>query len=131
MNTRTIIIAVALLAAIAGAAKAVQDTVHHHHAVSVFAHMGDWWDPAQSWKLKYEDYDRGLTGERFPLSKTVLVALTDAWHCFGLLHRAALLLCGLALGLAGLDRCRTAALALCAYAAMASTFHLLYTYIFI
>ena len=55
----------------------------------------NFWNPAVSWKAKYKDYDHGDIRPAFPLAKTVLVALTDAWHLFDLLHRLALLAAGI------------------------------------
>jgi len=37
------------------------------------------WDPSVSWKSKWKDGDY-IKGERFPLSSTMLVFLTDGWH---------------------------------------------------
>lgn len=98
MNIKAIII-IGLLAALSGAAKAVQDTVTHHYEQSIFLKSGTWWNPAESWKAKYEDYDAGKREPAFLFSTTVLVSLTDAWHAFGMINRFTLLCAGIYAGI--------------------------------
>ncbi len=69
-----------MLLLLAGMFKAVMDTLQFHYGVSVFAEMNPlFWNPEISWKNKYKDGDP-TKGEKFFLSKTALVGLTDAWH---------------------------------------------------
>lgn len=95
------IIIVGLLAALSGVSKAVKDTISHHYSQSVFAQLDpQYWNPAESWKNKYQDWDAGQKEPRFLLATTWLVALTDAWHTFDSLHRLLLIGAGLCGGLA-------------------------------
>lgn len=132
MSIKHLLLAAAL-AMFAGSAKAVQDTITHHHGISIFAQLGKWWNPAHSWKEKYRDADRGDLRESFPFSTTILVSLTDAWHAFGLVHRAALLGCGVvvALGFRLKNGTWLMAAVIALYAVQAAVFHLLYTWIFV
>ena len=100
MNYKAILI-VAVVAALAGTAKAVKDTVSHHYAQSVFSKLKNeqYWNPAQSWKNKYQNYEMGNTRARFVLATTWLVSLTDAWHLFDMLHRVLIIAAGISAGL--------------------------------
>lgn len=72
----------ALMLALAAASNAVMDTLFTRYDRSVFAHFTDqrqWLDPRISWVNKWKDGDP-KKGETFPLSSTVLVSTTDAWH---------------------------------------------------
>jgi len=80
---RTAFFSLAMLAA-ALACNAAMDTLQFHFKGSAFdseALNQQWWDPALSSVNKWKDGVREL-GERFPLSSTALVGLTDAWHFF-------------------------------------------------
>ena len=73
---------------LAGVSKGVRDRVMTGWTSSKFEQWGfarSWWDSALSWRNKWKLKNGYPTGkERFPLSSTVLVCLTDAWHCFDL-----------------------------------------------
>jgi len=73
----------AILLALAGVANSVMDTLTFHYEESVFKSLDDqeFWDPSQSWTNKYKNNDP-TQGEKFFLSTTSLVFLTDAWHLF-------------------------------------------------
>jgi len=64
---------------------AAMDTLSFRYRESVFAALParyrSWFDPGTSYQNKWRDGDR-TKGERFPLSSTSLVAVTDAWHFF-------------------------------------------------
>ena len=79
------------LIAISAIAKTIMDTLQFHFDTSVFKGLGNWWDPANSWRNKYT---------WFPNSKVLtwlisnpLVAITDAWHLFGLIRDASIFAC--------------------------------------
>ena len=77
-------IVVVVLVAIAGAANAVMDKLVFHYNKSIFSKLPSW-NPNESWKNKWKLDSEGnpIPGkERFPLSSTALVFLTDAWHFF-------------------------------------------------
>ena len=65
-----------------GAAKGVSDCLQFHYGSSIFSEFKNqqFWDPEISWKNKYKDWDGGDASAAFPLSKSVLVVLTDGWH---------------------------------------------------
>jgi len=66
------------LLAIAVLSNIVMDVLAHDYHTSVFRRLNPrFWDADESWKNKYKE---GTTEERFPLSSTVLVFLTDGWH---------------------------------------------------
>lgn len=69
-------LALTLLAAIAMAA---MDKIQHHWSVSIFSQLGPWYNPKESWRLKWKNGDPAQ-GERFPGSSTVFVFVTDFWH---------------------------------------------------
>lgn len=132
---------VAILAILSGGFKAVRDTVAHHYTVSVFKKWGNetYWNPEVSWKAKYKDYDNGDTRPAFPLAKTLLVSLTDAWHLFDLLHRLALIAAGIMGGIYAHRKYGKGWLywlgawrwAIVIFIAGGAAFHLLYTYILV
>jgi len=39
-----------------------------------------WWNKNESWRNKWSYREDGSRKEKFPLSSTVLVFLTDGWH---------------------------------------------------
>jgi len=85
MPTKPSTIAILCLLLIAGAAasNAVMDTLSFRYTNSVFP-QGDaaaWWNPARSWKNKWQEGDP-QKGEAFPGSSTAFVGTTDAWHFF-------------------------------------------------
>lgn len=82
MTTALEYIAIALLLLLWIAADAAQDTITFHYEQSWFlpnAHPRRYFDPAISWRNKYEDGDPDK-GPRFFGSTTFLVWLTDFWH---------------------------------------------------
>jgi len=73
---------------LAGISKAVKDRIMTGWSTSKFKDWGlnrQWWDNQLSWRNKWQT-DGAFTSqrERFPLSSTVLVFVTDAWHFFDL-----------------------------------------------
>lgn len=74
-----------LLFLFAGVCEAVMDKIQFHYDGSVFKKYKNqlFWDPRVSWKNKYKGGDP-LAGEKFFLSKSLLVGFTDAWHMFKL-----------------------------------------------
>lgn len=104
-----LILMVMICMAVAAMANAVMDKLTFHYGKSIFPQgeekligMGkDWWHPnSGSWKNKYAMDESGdlipnnhspwyyfglvtpAYKEAFPLSSTVLVFVTDAWHLF-------------------------------------------------
>jgi hypothetical protein len=78
-----------LLLILAGISKAVKDRIMTGWSTSKFKQWGfnrEWWDNQISWRNKWKT-DGVLVSqkEKFPLSSTVLVFITDAWHCFDLI----------------------------------------------
>jgi hypothetical protein len=72
---------------LAGISEGVMDTIQFHYTTSIFFNFKKqlFWDPEISWKNKYKNGDP-KQGAKFPLSVTLLVGLTDAWHFFKLLR---------------------------------------------
>jgi hypothetical protein len=73
-----------LLIILAGLFKAAADKMSHHHELSIFKNFGDWFNPSVSWRFKWKGGNK-KNGERFWLSSTWLVFLTDGWHFFNFL----------------------------------------------
>ena len=69
----------------AGICEAIMDKLQFHYAGSIFKNYNNqiFWNPILSWRNKYKDGDP-LKGEKFFLSKSLLVGFTDAWHMFKL-----------------------------------------------
>lgn len=68
---------------VGGAANGLHETIYHHYPQFKAKHPNandQFWNPQISWKNKYEDFDAGLTGERYFGSKTFLAWTTDAKH---------------------------------------------------
>jgi hypothetical protein len=73
-----------LLIIISSIAKAVMDKVNFHFENSIFNSNKlnkRFWDKKISWRNKWWNGDKSK-GERFFLSSTILVFITDAWHLF-------------------------------------------------
>lgn len=72
---------------LSGIAEGVMDTIQFHYMSSKFKDFKNhlFWDPYHSWRNKYKN-GNPEEGERFPLSTTLLVGFTDAWHLFKLLR---------------------------------------------
>lgn len=87
------LIIITVLLIISAISKAIQDKLQFHFKKSVFrkAKPLTWWNAELSWENKYK---------WFPNSKILtwlfsnpLVALTDAWHFFGLLRDFSIFIC--------------------------------------
>lgn len=76
---------------IASIAKSIQDKIQFHYHKSVFKKLNNFWNPEYSWKNKYKEGNPDK-GPKFPGSTTIFIALTDAWHLFGLIRNFSLIL---------------------------------------
>lgn len=69
---------------VSGALDGWNQQISYHYAdfEKVFPHANDgFWNPEISWKNKYElDNEGNIRGEKFPLSTTALVFMTDGYH---------------------------------------------------
>ena len=124
-------ILVVILALIAGISKAVKDVIDHKFNDSVFngcVILWDEWNPAFSWRNKYKQKEGKIViknnrpVDRFFLSSTVLVFLTDAWHFFGFLQILSIFAIALLTS--------SWWIVLMAYIIFHVSFHTFYTYIF-
>jgi hypothetical protein len=83
-----VLIIVAILLIVLGAiAKSIMDIIAHKFRMSIFNDKSrfkeNFWNPKHSWKNKWTyNHKEKTLRERFPLSSTVLVFTTDAWHFF-------------------------------------------------
>lgn len=86
-----IIVSVAALVTIAGLANGFMDKMQFHYSTSVFPQTEQetywgkgpqFWNPRESWKNKYKDWDGGDRRPAFLGSTGPLVFLTDGWHLF-------------------------------------------------
>lgn len=109
-----------LLAVTIGTTKAIQDKLQFHFENSIFSKLGNFWNPQQSWKNKWKNGNKE-EGEKFFLSSTLLVSLTDAWHLFGLIRNFSIFL---ALGIL------ISPMSALYYIAFILTFDSLFTYVF-
>jgi hypothetical protein len=74
------IIVAVILGIIAGLGKGIRDTLAHHYENSIFSRYNpNFWNPTLSGSNKWKNGDR-KQGERFFLSSTLLVVLTEGWH---------------------------------------------------
>lgn len=87
----TTYVILSILVIVSAISKAIMDTINFHHDASVFKNAGDWFNPLNSWKNKYN---------WFPNSKVLtwlisnpFVFITDAWHFFGMIQRMAIFSC--------------------------------------
>ena len=73
---------------VAGMAKGVGDMLQFKYSRTIFPQQPgqrllgrsrQYYDPARSWRNKYQNGDP-RQGEKFPLSASMFVGLTDAWH---------------------------------------------------
>jgi hypothetical protein len=71
---------------LAAIAKAVMDTIQFHFDESVFSRCKDnyFTNPKISWLNKYKDH-KVVKGAKFLFSTTMLVWVTDLWHCMQLI----------------------------------------------
>lgn len=113
-------IIILLLAITIGTTKAIQDKLQFHFDNSIFSKLGNFWNPQQSWKNKWKNGNKE-EGEKFFLSSTLLVSLTDAWHLFGLIRNFSIFL---ALGIL------INPLYILYYILFFTLFHILFTYAF-
>lgn len=113
-------IIILLLAITIGTTKAIQDKLQFHFDNSIFSKLGNFWNPQQSWKNKWKNGNKE-EGEKFFLSSTLLVSLTDAWHLFGLIRNFSIFL---ALGIL------ISPMSALYYIAFILTFDSLFTYVF-
>lgn len=75
-----------ILIIIAGFAEAIMDTLAHHFESSVFSKLNpQFWNPIVSGANKWKDGKRE-NGEKFFLSSTLLVGVTEAWHLFKMIR---------------------------------------------
>ena len=77
---------------LSGAAKGFNETLEFnwHGFAAVFPKANpQWFWPQKSFQNKYKDGDRA-NGEKFPLSSSVLVFLTDQYHLNNFIHRGAI-----------------------------------------
>lgn len=71
-----------ILMILASTSEAIMDKLQFHYSKSIFSKLNErFWNPEISHANKWKDGDK-LKGERFFLSSTVFVFLTDAWHLF-------------------------------------------------
>jgi len=112
---------VGIMLTVAAIAKAIQDKISFHHHKSVFKDASIFWNPLESWKLKYKDNDFEK-GEKFPGSSTVFVSLTDAWHLFGMIRNFTLV--------SAIAVAANNFYFLLGYLVFAGVFHLFFTHIF-
>jgi len=77
-----------LLIIIAGLAESGKDTLAHHFEDSVFSKLNpQFWNPFLSGANKWKGGNRD-NGEKFFLSSTLLVGVTEAWHLFKMISTA-------------------------------------------
>ena len=80
-----IIISTIVLVVIAAITNAIMDILQQKYKASIFSNLNryssQFWNPKLSWKNKWKwSEDKQTFVEKFPLSSTVLVWTTDAWH---------------------------------------------------
>ncbi len=110
-----------MLLSLSGISKAVQDKISYHWDKSIFQGLkASWWNPEKSWENKWK---------WFPNSKILtylisnqFVAITDAWHFFGLIRNISLFAAGVVLPLEWYS--------LLFYLVFATVFHFFFTYFF-
>src|SRR5687768_11332737 len=81
------------LAFLSGSAKGFNETLLHHYSYFRKKFPGaneQWFNPKISWRNKYKD-GTSQSGEKFPLSTSVLVMFTDQYHLNHFVHKSALL----------------------------------------
>lgn len=114
------------MVAVSAIAKAIMDTLQFHFSTSVFKNTGSWFNPTLSWGNKYNwSKNKVITW----LLSNPLVALTDAWHFFGLIQRACLFGCLLMFTLFPLPH-NWWWFVLVLYAEFAIVFHIFFTWVF-
>lgn len=87
--------AVVLLVFLAGLAEGIMDWLQFRLQVSPahWLYNNHFWNPARSWMNKWEwGEDRLAVGERFFMSSTLFVFVTDGWHMMKLLRNLFLFL---------------------------------------
>lgn len=124
------IILAVIFVIIAGIAKAICDTVSFHYSKSIFTKNPIFWNPEISWRNKYDGNDPS-NGAKFPGSTTIFVALTDAWHLFGLIERISLAIAFTFVGLLIAKNIWFIFLGIGGYILFATIFHIFYNKVFI
>ncbi len=85
MVSLLIILSLFILVCLSAIAEAGMDKLQFHFYESIFSNKRHkYWNPSISWSNKYKDGDPEK-GEAFPFSTTLLVCLTDGWHCLKLI----------------------------------------------
>ncbi len=75
-----ILIALITLTILVGLIDGLMDRLQFHiHTLPEHIQKSNFWNPTTSWKNKWKQGDP-QQGERFFLSSTALVSLTDGWH---------------------------------------------------
>lgn len=83
---------VVILILLSGMCKGIQDQIMFHWGQRWTTKLNPlFWNPRESWRNKYKDGDY-RKGPKFFGSTTFLVGFTDAWHLFGGINRALVLL---------------------------------------
>ncbi|MEL6718631.1 MAG: hypothetical protein AAFO82_16515 [Bacteroidota bacterium] len=94
MNLKTFLLL--LCVSLSGASNGTMDKLQFHYGKSIFSQLPKekqiFFNPQESWKLKYKDVAAKDYSPRFPLSTTLLVCFTDAWHLLKLLCESTLFL---------------------------------------
>ena len=67
------------------------DMMFNMYTSSVFTKLGKWFNPYESWVLKWKNKDEAQ-GEKFFGSSTFLVWVTDGWHLLKMLFLLFMLL---------------------------------------
>jgi len=77
---------------ISGASEAVMDKTQFHYKKSIFSNSKltpNFWNPKISWKNKWKG-GKKENGEKFFLSSSLFVSITDAWHLFKMIRTLSL-----------------------------------------
>jgi hypothetical protein len=81
-----------------------------------------------TWRNKYKDGNVN-SGERFPLSTTLLVAFTDGWHLFNMLNQVCLFLLFILLLTSSTSLVVAFLISTAIVIIRTITFHIVYTYL--
>jgi len=110
--------------------EAIIDTISFHYNKSIFTKIKNpgFWNPEWSWRNKYKHYDP-IFGERFFLSTSLFVCLTDAWHLFKMLSKVFAWTSLIILGMSVSNILNAVAFGLLFKIVHQTVFHLFFTYI--
>ncbi len=89
-----------LLVLLSGMSKGLADRVQFHSStLPSYLQNKNYWNTGDidMWKLKYKNNDPAL-GEKFFLSKSVLVIFTDSWHLLQFIYNKLLIIGTLLIG---------------------------------